>query len=33
MRWQPAVRIAPPYYDDPVYIDALAQSLRGARAA
>jgi protoporphyrin/coproporphyrin ferrochelatase len=27
MRWQPAVRIAPPYYDDPVYIDALAVSL------
>jgi protoporphyrin/coproporphyrin ferrochelatase len=28
MRWQPAVRIAAPYYDDPVYIDALARSLR-----
>jgi ferrochelatase len=27
MRWQPAVRIAPPYFDDPVYIDALATSL------
>jgi ferrochelatase len=27
MRWQPAVRIAPPYFDDPVYIDALACSL------
>jgi ferrochelatase len=27
MRWQPAVRIAPPYFDDPVYIDALAMSL------
>ncbi len=27
MRWQPAVRIAPPYYDDPVYIEALATSL------
>ena len=24
MRWQPALRIAPPYYDDPVYIEALA---------
>ena len=24
MRWQPAVRVAPPYHDDPVYIDALA---------
>jgi len=27
MRWQPAVRIAPPYYDDPVYIGALASSI------
>jgi ferrochelatase len=27
MRWQPAVRIAPPWHDDPVYIDALARSL------
>ena len=34
MRWQPAIRIAAPYYDDPVYIDALASSLRaGARRA
>ena len=24
MRWQPALRVAPPYYDEPVYIDALA---------
>jgi ferrochelatase len=28
MRWQPAVRVAPAYYDDPVYIDALAASVR-----
>jgi protoporphyrin/coproporphyrin ferrochelatase len=28
MRWQPAVRTVPAYYDDPVYIDALAASLR-----
>ena len=28
LRWQPAVRVAPPYYDDPVYIDALADSIR-----
>lgn len=28
MRWQPAVRTAPPYGDDPVYIDAVAQSVR-----
>lgn len=28
MRWQPAVRIAPPYYDDPAYIAALAGSVR-----
>jgi ferrochelatase len=27
MRWQPAIRIAPPYHDDPVYIEALASSL------
>jgi protoporphyrin/coproporphyrin ferrochelatase len=27
MRWQPALRIAPPYFDDPVYIEALASSL------
>jgi ferrochelatase len=28
MRWQPALRTAPPYHDDPVYIDALAGSIR-----
>lgn len=28
MRWQPAVRSAPAWYDDPVYIDALANSAR-----
>jgi len=27
MRWQPAVRTAPQYCDDPVYIEALARSL------
>jgi ferrochelatase len=27
MRWQPAVRVAPQYSDDPVYIDALAHSI------
>jgi ferrochelatase len=27
MRWQPALRIAPPWHDDPVYIDAVASSL------
>jgi ferrochelatase len=27
-RWQPALRVAPPYFDDPVYIDALAASIR-----
>ncbi|MDH7798779.1 MULTISPECIES: ferrochelatase [unclassified Beijerinckia] len=32
MRWQPAVRIAPPWPDDPVYIEALAQSMRDAVA-
>lgn len=28
MRWQPSVRVAPPYHDDPVYIDALATSMK-----
>jgi ferrochelatase len=28
MRWQPAIRTLPPYYDDPAYIDALADSVR-----
>lgn len=28
MRWQPAVRTAPAYHDDPAYIDALARSVR-----
>lgn len=28
MRWQPALRIAPAYYDTPAYIDALAGSLQ-----
>ena len=32
MRWQPAVRIAPPYYDDPAYIEALARSTRASLA-
>jgi ferrochelatase len=29
MRWQPALRTLPPYYDDPHYIDALAADLDG----
>ena len=32
MRVQPTLRVSPPYYDDPVYIDALAQSMRAALA-
>ena len=28
LRWQPAVRVAPAWHDDPVYIEALAQSVR-----
>ena len=27
MRWQPALRMLPPYYDDPLYIDALTNNL------
>jgi protoporphyrin/coproporphyrin ferrochelatase len=33
MRWQPALRILPPYHDDPFHIDALAASLRQQLAA
>ncbi len=32
MRWQPALRMAAPYYDDHVYIDALASSIRAGVA-
>ena len=28
MRWQPAIRVAPAWHDDPVYIEALAASMR-----
>jgi ferrochelatase len=28
MRWQPAIRVSPPYHDDPVYIDALVTSMK-----
>lgn len=28
MRWQPAIRTVPPYHDDPVYIEALADSVK-----
>ncbi|HEY7383614.1 MAG TPA: ferrochelatase [Beijerinckiaceae bacterium] len=27
MRWQPTVRVSPPYHDDAVYIDAIAASM------
>jgi ferrochelatase len=27
MRWQPSLRVAPPYFDEPAYIEALATSL------
>lgn len=33
MRWQPAIRTLPPYYDDATYIDALAASTREQLAA
>ncbi|AXS41877.1 ferrochelatase [Breoghania sp. L-A4] len=32
LRWQPALRTVPPYHDDPVYIDALAESIETAVA-
>ena len=28
LRWQPTVRVAPPYYEDPAYIEAIAASIR-----
>jgi ferrochelatase len=28
MRWQPAIRVLPSYYDDPVYINAVASTIR-----
>ena len=28
MRWQPSLRVAPPWHDEPAYIEALAQSIR-----
>lgn len=27
LRWQPTLRVAAPYYDDPIYIDLIARSL------
>lgn len=32
MRWQPAIRTLPPYYDDPAYIEALATNVRAGLA-
>ena len=32
MRWQPFVRVAPAYHDDPAYIDALARSMQASIA-
>ena len=33
MRWQPAIRTLPPYFDHPAYIDALAASVRVSLAS
>ena len=33
LRWQPAVRIAPQWHEDPVYIEAVAASVRRSLAA
>ena len=33
MRWQPTLRVVPPYGDDPDYIEAVAQSIRDGLAA
>ncbi len=32
-KWQPIVRVVPPYFDQPVYIEALAQSIERAYGA
>ena len=32
LRWQPAVRVSPAYFDDPAYIGALADSMRESLA-
>ncbi len=32
MRWQPAIRTVPPYHDEPVYIDALAETIEAKLA-
>jgi len=33
MRWQPAIRTVPPYFDEPAYVDAIAQSLKAHLAS
>ena len=34
MRWQPAIRTLPPYYDDPLHIEALRSDIaRGSTSA
>ena len=33
MRWQPALRVAPPWHDEPAYIDALKTSIEDGLAA
>jgi protoporphyrin/coproporphyrin ferrochelatase len=32
MRWQPTLRVCPPYFEEPVYIDAVARLLESALA-
>jgi ferrochelatase len=32
MRWQPTLRVVPPYYDEPAYIEALAVSMQKSLA-
>jgi ferrochelatase len=32
MRWQPAIRTVPPYHDDPVYVDAIAETMKSSLA-
>ncbi|ALK08507.1 ferrochelatase [Blastochloris viridis] len=32
MRWQPSIRVVPPYYDDAVYIDAVVEGMKASLA-
>ncbi len=33
LRWQPSLRVAPPFFDDPAYIEAIANAIKARLAA